>query len=395
MCKLRLSRTTGIFSIATIFAFIFYAPVLADLMIVGGDSKIAFDGPNVAFKAPGGDVVSVVDIGTDPANPKIVANLPLINSVFGPPTNLVITPDERLALVANAMNWVEIDSEWKPEPDNRIHVIDLTQKPPIVIDTVTVDRQPSGMAINQAGSLVLVAHRNSGTIGVLEIDGKSVSMVQSVDIKEQVASVAIAPDGKRALATKFSSHKIAVLDITDGKVSYDPSLDMPVGLWPYNVQITPDGRLALTADNGNGGRSDGHVDTVSVIDLSVEPPRVIDRVVVGDAPEGLAISPTGRIAVAILLKGSAGFPADSWVYNRNGSVVVLEINGDVVRRIAEVEVRGLPEGAVFTPDGSYLYVGNFVDGDISVLKVDGTSVTNTGTLLKLPANPGSMRGRTP
>ena len=50
---------------------------------------------------------------------------------------------------------------------------------------------------------------------------------------------------------------------------------------------------------------------------------------------------------------------------------------------------------MFTPDGSYLYVGNFVDGDISVLKVDGTSVTNTGTLLKLPANPGSMRGRTP
>ena len=31
----------------------------------------------------------------------------------------------------------------------------------------------------------------------------------------------------------------------------------------------------------------------------------------------------------------------------------------------------------------------------SVLRVDGTSETNTGVLLKLPANPASMRGRTP
>ena len=74
---------------------------------------------------------------------------------------------------------------------------------------------------------------------------------------------------------------------------------------------------------------------------------------------------------------------------------MLEIDGKSVRPIAEVEVRGLPEGVVFSPDGRYLYVGNFVDSDISVLKVDGVSVTNTGTLLKLPAQPGSMRGRMP
>ena len=386
---------SGKFVIALMFIAFFGPPALGDLMVVGGDNKVSFDGPNIVFEAPGSDVVSLIDIGTDPANPKILANLPLMNSVFGPPTNLAITPDESLALVTNAMNWVKVDNKWKPEPDNRIHVIDLTQKPPKLIDTVIVDQQPSGMAINSAGNLALIAHRNSGTIGVLEIDGKGVSMVQSLDMGEQVASVAITPDGNRALVTKFSSHKIAVLEIKQGKVSYDQKLDMPVGLWPYNVQITPDGALALTADNGNSGRSDGHVDTVSVIDLSVNPPRVIDRVVGGDAPEGLAISPTGDIAVAVLLRGSAGIERDSWVYNRNGSVIVLEINGKSVVATAEVEVRGLPEGVVFSPDGSYLYVGNFVDSDISVLKVDGTSVYNTGTLVKLPAKPGSMRGRTP
>ena len=386
-------HTSGRFMAAVICITLLSTPALADLMIVGGDNKVRFESTGILFEAPGNDTVSVVDIGTDPANPKIIANLPLSNSVFGPPTNLVITPDESLALVTKAMKWTQTEDGWKPEPDNRIHVIDLTKNPPVRIDTVTVDRQPSGMAINRSGNLALVAHRNSGTIGVLKIEGQAVTMVQSVDMGEEVASVAITPDGGSALVTKFSSHKIAVLQITKGKVTYDPALDMPVGLKPYNVQITPDGMLGLTADHGSG--SDGHVDTVSVIDLTLTPPRVIDRVMVGDAPEGLAISPTGHIAVAVLLKGSAGIASDSWVYNRNGSIAVLKIDGKEVRKVSEVDVRGLPEGVVFTPDGRYLYVGNFVDRDISVLRVDGTSVTNTGVLLKLPANPASMRGRMP
>ena len=36
-----------------------------------------------------------------------------------------------------------------------------------------------------------------------------------------------------------------------------------------------------------------------VIDLEANPPRVIDHVSVGDAPEGLAISPKGDFAVAV------------------------------------------------------------------------------------------------
>ena len=58
----------------------------------------------------------MIDIGTDPLAPKILANLPLMNSIFGPPTNLAITPDEKLALVANSMNWVQDGANWKPAP---------------------------------------------------------------------------------------------------------------------------------------------------------------------------------------------------------------------------------------------------------------------------------------
>jgi DNA-binding beta-propeller fold protein YncE len=151
-----------------------------------------------------------------------------------------------------------------------------------------------------------------------------VKLVDTVAMGEQVAHVVFTPDGKRALAAKFPGHKIALLDVDGQKVTYS-KFDMPVGLWPYNVDVTPQGTIALTADNGNAGGSDGHVDTVSVIDLESTPPRVIDRVVVGDAPEGLAISPRGDLAVAILLRGS-NVPPHSYFYNRNGSVVVLKID---------------------------------------------------------------------
>ena len=184
-----------------------------------------------------------------------------------------------------------------------------------------------------------------------------------------------------------------MLDIDGEKVTYS-KYDMLVGLFPYNLAITPDGKLALTANNGNSGSADGNMDTIAVIDLEATPPRVIDQVAVGDGPEGFAISPTGEIAVAILLRGSNANKS-AFFYNRNGSVAVLKIDGKKVTRVGEVEVRGLPEGVVFSPDGKYLYVGNYMDDDVSILKVDGTNVTNTGKSFKLTGHPASMRGMAP
>jgi len=228
---------------------------------------------------------------------------------------------------------------------------------------------------------------------VLSIEGKDVKLVDTVPMGDQVAAVAFTPDGKRALSVKFLAHKVALLEVDGQKVTYG-KYDMPVGLWPYNIGVTPDGKLALTADNGNAGRSDGHVDTVSIIDLEPNPPRVIDRIVVGDAPEGLVISPTGEIAVALVLSGSDG-PHNAWFYHKNGRVAVLKIDGKKVTKVGEVEVGGVPEGAVFSPDGKYLYVGNFNDSNVSILRVDGTQVTDTGKRLQLPGHPASMRGQTP
>ncbi len=363
-----------------------------ELMIVANDEKQSWDATGkVVLSAPGRDTVSIIDIGTDPLAPKIITNLALPNTIAGPPVNLAITPDETLAIVANSLNVVEENGVFKQVPDNRLWVIDLTTTPPKLIDTVLVGKQPSGLSINRAGNLALIANRADNSVSVLRITGKKVELIDTVVIGESVAHVRFTPDGKRALAAKFPGHKIAFLDVNGEKVTYNKQ-DVPAGLWPYNVDVTPDGKLALTADNGNSGAADGHVDTVSVIDLEASPPRVIDKVVVGDAPEGLAISPTGKLAVAVLLKGSNSAPTAPF-YNRNASVVALKIDGKKVTRGNEVDVRGLPEGAVFSQDGRYLYVGNFIDQDITILRVDGDQLVNTGKSLALPGHPASMRGK--
>jgi len=154
-----------------------------EYMLVGVDNKVTWDDAGqLRLLPPGKDTVTIVDIGTDPASPKIVGSLPLMNSIFGPPTNLAITPNGQLGLVANSMDWAADGAAWKSVPDNKLYVIDLTSSPPRLIDTVTVGKQPSGMSINRAGNLALVTNRADNSISVLSIDGKQVKVIDTVVI---------------------------------------------------------------------------------------------------------------------------------------------------------------------------------------------------------------------
>jgi DNA-binding beta-propeller fold protein YncE len=372
---------------ATTFVAADSGAAAAPLMIVGNDEKVTFsdDGKPVLSLA-GKDSVVIVDLA-DPENPKIAANLPIKNSIVGPPVNVVIDPTGSIALVADSVDVTKDGDTLKLTPDNRVYVIDLKADPPKLAGTVTVGKQPSGLSFSPDGSIALVANRVDKSISVLSVKGTDVKVIDTIDMGDIVSHVAFSPDGKRALAAKFNAHKVALLDVNGDKVTYN-KLDLPTGQWPYNVAVAPGGKIALSADNGNAGASDGSVDTVSVIDLDANPPRIIDRVVVGDAPEGLAISPKGDVAAAVLIAGSDR--KNAYFYHRNGLVAVLRIDGKKVTKVGEVEVGGLPEGAAFTPDGKYLLIGNFVDEDVSILKVDGSTITNTGKRFKLPGHPASV-----
>jgi DNA-binding beta-propeller fold protein YncE len=187
---------------------------------------------------------------------------------------------------------------------------------------------------------------------------------------------------------KSPDNRLAVLDVDGDKVTYN-KVDLPTYAFPYNVVVTPDSKLAITADNGNSGSSDGSMDAVSVVDLEGPHPHVIAHITVEDAPEGLAMSPNGKLAVVANVNGSN--MKQAWFHHPNGSVSVLKIDGKTVTPLKTVEVGAFPEAIVFTPDGRYIYVGNFSDQDFSILRVDGTDVTNTGKRFKVPGHPASAR----
>jgi DNA-binding beta-propeller fold protein YncE len=364
----------------------------APYMIVGNDEKLVWDDQGKpVLSSTGRDSVLILDLA-EPETPKVIANLPVKNSIVGPPVNVALTPDGALALVADSVDVTKEGDTLKQVPDNKVHLIDLKANPPSVITSLSVGKQPSGLDISPKGDQALVANRGDGTVSLLSINGTEVTVTDTATLgspADQVAHVAFTPDGRRALAVKFASHKVSVIDVENGKLAYN-KLDLPTGPWPYNVAVAPSGKIAITADNGNAGASDGSIDTVSVVDLDASPPRIIDRVVVGDGPEGLAISPRGDLAAAAILRGGNSAKA-AYFYNPAGTVTILKINGKQVTRLKEIEVGGLPEPVCFTPDGRYLYVGNYLDQDISILKVEGTEVTDTGRRFKVPGHPASAR----
>jgi DNA-binding beta-propeller fold protein YncE len=357
-------------------------------MIVGLDEKVWWDDDGkTILKAPGKDQVLIVDLA-DPESPKITASLPLKNSIVGPPVNLDIDPSGSVALVADSVDVVKDGDALKQVPDNKLYVIDLKANPPKLAATLTVGKQPSGLNISPDGKMALVANRGDNTISVLAINGTDVKVTDTLTFPDSVSHVMFTPDGKRALAVRSPASKLSVLDIAGDKVTYN-KFDLPTGQWPYNVVVAPNGKLALLNETGAGGSSDGNIDTTSVIDLGANPPRIIDKVAVGDGPEGLAMSPKGDLAVAAILNGSNSPKA--FFYKKNGSLSILKIDGNKVTKTADVDVGGLPEAVQFTPDGNYILAGNYMDQDFSILKVDGSKVTDTGQRFKVPGHPASAR----
>ncbi|HXT81205.1 MAG TPA: hypothetical protein VN702_16695 [Acetobacteraceae bacterium] len=360
----------------------------APFMIVGNDEKLTWDDHGKGVLHPTGkDTVLIVDLA-NPEEPKVVATLGLENSVVGPPVNVAITPNGALALVADSVTVTGSEGALKQVPTDKLFVIDLKASPPKLIDTLTLGKQPSGLSINAVGTLALVANRVDGTVSVLKIDGNSVKPIGTVPMGGSVSTVEFTPDGKRALAVMSPANKITVLDVNGDTVT-DTKLDLPTYQFPYNVVVTPDGKTALTADNGFGGSGDGNIDAVSVINLDHQPPYVSDRFAVADAPEGLAVSPTGDVAVVADVYGS--FSKGSWFYHPHGLITVMAIDNGRVHPVKQIEVGAVPEAAVFTPDGKYLYVGNYLDEDFSILRVNGTDVTDTGKRFKVPGHPASAR----
>ncbi|MBX3748017.1 MAG: beta-propeller fold lactonase family protein [Verrucomicrobiae bacterium] len=360
----------------------------AQLMISGNENKIDLDS-GAARTVPGAnpDSLTLLDFSVFPPRVQHIDDIP--NSVIGPPSNLAITPDNRHAIVADSLRLDPLDpSRWIPE--STLRVVDLTLQPPRVVGEARAGSQPSGLSITPDGSRVLVANRADGTVSLLRLDGPHLSHLQTVPVaapEDSVSDVAVHPNGRLVLASVQKGGYLAVL-LLDGDTLRPTDRKVSVYGQPYRCVITPDGRLALTAGQGHGNGLDP--DAMSVIDLTVDPIRTHDYVALGAVPESIEIHPRGHLVAAVLMNGSNLGPADP-LRTANGSLVLLRRQGNRFTVVQEVLIGRIPEGVAFSPDGRHLVVQCHPDRELWIYRVRGHRLRDTGIRIPTPGMPSSLR----
>jgi len=364
------------------------APASAQLIISGNENKIDLtSGSPKVIPPQAPDSISILNFSTFPPSVQHLSDIP--NSVVGPPSNIAITPDRRIALISNSLKADPQDAtNWVPE--SVVHVLDLTAHPPKIVGQARTGRQPSGLSITPNGRLALVANRADGTVSVLSIRGKEVTPVGAVKVcepQESVSDVAISPDGRLALASAQKGGYLSVLKI-DGDTAAPTGQKLSAYGQPYRVVITPDGALAVTAGQGYGNGIDR--DAISVIDLSAKPMRTLEYIPVGAVPESIEISPDGKLLAAVVMNGSNLGPSNP---NRSahGALLLFARRGKTFRVVEERPIGRIPEGVAFTSDGKYLVVQCHPDRELWIFSVKGGRLKDTGERIKVPGMPSSLR----
>ena len=359
----------------------------ADYVVAAHDNKVYLDNGVVKVHAsPPPDFVSVIDLSYSP--PKVIGGVEVPTSIVGPPFSIDLTHDGRMALVTAAQK-IDPADRTKTIADNKLSVIDLKQSPPKVVATLEAGAGASGVSINRAGTLALVANRNEGSVSVFTISGMTVAAAGKVklgDEKSGPSHVAFTPDGKRAIVTRDGDHFLSMLAI-DGNNVTDAKRDFGVGFRPYGVEVAPDGSFAVVA---NVGRSAGDNETLSLVDLAASPPRVVDTIAIGQTLEGLTLSPDGKV-VAVVTHNGSNKPKTSPFYNAAGSVVMVRVANGKLTRFAEAPIGTWAQGSAFSRDGKTFLVQNTVEREIQVLRLEGDRLTDTGQRIKTNAGAAAMR----
>jgi DNA-binding beta-propeller fold protein YncE len=342
----------------------------AQIAVSSNDGKVVLNNGTVSVPAnPTDDTVTIINLDVSP--PKVIGEVKAPSSVTGPPQNVAVAPDESFALVAATQKLDPADSK-KQVPDNRLSVIDLKANPPAVIATLEAGLGPSGIAINPAGTLALVANYREGTVSVFTISGKTLTPAGKIDFgdpKAGPAAISFTPDGKTALVTRDGDHRISILSV-DGNNVTDTKRVMTGGHRPYAVHVSPKGDIAVI---GNQGANAGDVMPVNVVDLKGKAPRIVNTVDVGQYIEGLAFSNDGNYLAVIPQNGSNLAPSHPF-YNDHGLLVVFRVNGTTLTKVAEVKIGQWPQGVAWSRDGKTLLAQSMVDNALAVVRFDGKTL---------------------
>ena len=275
-------------------------------------------------------------------------------------------------------------------PDDTLTVIDLKARPPAVIATLHAGMGATGVSINKAGTLALVANRSEGTVSVFTIQGTTVTAAGKATVCDASCEISLpvfTPDGRRALVTRFRDNRISVLRVTGTAVEYT-KVDIAAGLQPYGLDISPRGDIAIVANVG-AGLASGGADVVSLVDLTVDPPRVVDNLTVGPLPEGIALSPDGSY-LAVSVMNHSQSPRTSPFFHDYGYLEIARVEGKALRLVAETKVGHWGQGVAWSRNGRTLLLQAAAEKELEIFTFDGHTLSPSG-VIAVGGSPAGIR----
>ena len=358
----------------------------AQIAVSANDGKaVLVEGVTSVPASPMPDSATIIDLGATP--PKVIGEVSVPASVVGPPQCVAIAPDESFALVTGAYKLDPSDPK-KTVPDDKVSVIDLKASPPKVLATVQAGRAASGVSINRAGNLALVANRMEGTVSVFTIANKTLTAAGKVDFgndKSQPSHVAFTPDGKTAVVTRDGDHRISLLAIDGNKVTYTKR-DMVAAIRPYSLEISSKGDVAVFGHQGGGT---GDADTISIIDMKANPPRIVDTISVGQTPEGVSMSADGAYLAVTVMNGS-NKPKSSPFFNDSGLVKIYAVKGTKLSYLTEAKVGHWCQGSAWSRNNKTIVVQCAVEKELMVFGFNGKTL-KAGAPIKFKVAPVGIR----
>ena len=343
----------------------------ADLILSMNDNHTVLDDKarQVAATPMRPDTVDLIDLGQTP--PRLVGSLEVPGSVVGPPFAVWMAADS---------SWAILTAATKADPaaplgiawDDTVSVLDLSSTPPRVTQVLHAGAGATSVRVSPDGKLALVCNRAEGSVSAFTVADKHLEPAGKVSFGDQsgASGVAFSGDGKTAIVSRQWDNLVSVLHI-DGAAVTLAEQSVTTAIAPYTVDVVPDGSLAAVS---NMGRGSGDVDSVSLIDMTANPPRAVSIAPVASGPEPMKFSPDGKFLAVGAEQGTPLMPS-SPLYHDRGVVQVFALSGHTLSSVATGPVGRWTEGIAWSRDGKTLLVQNDRDRTISVFGFDGHTLT--------------------
>src|SRR5262245_27659726 len=266
----------------------------------------------------------------------------------------------QIAVSSNDNKIVNVDGVNKivehPAPDN-VTIIDLSASPPKIIAQLdapgSVVGPPQSVAISPDESLALMRAppmieptdpKKTGPnnrLTVIDLKASPPAVAATIEVGTSPTGVSFSPDGKLVLVANRGEGTVSILT-ADGK-TLTPVGKIQLGdakSGPCHVAFLPDGKSALVTRDG-----DHRVSVLSVDGAKVEDTKAY--MVAGIRPYSISVSSKGDLAV---LTNQGGGQGDTDI------ISVIDLKKNPPRIVESHSVGQIPEGATFSPDGSHVAI---------------------------------------